>query len=361
MSTNRAYNFGAGPAMLPNAVVDRIRDEMGDWHGTGMSAMEMSHRGPEFTSIAEKAEADLRELMAIPADYKVLFLQGGATSQFAAIPLNICQPEDRADFLVSGYWSRKAAKESARFCRANIAMDTGPDGDRNIPGAEHWKLSDDAAFVHFADNETIGGVRFPFLPKCTAPRISDMSSSILSGPVDVGDYGIIYAGAQKNIGPAGLTIVIIRDDLLGRQRKGVPTVMDYQKMAAAGSMLNTPPTFAWYAAGLVFEWLKEQGGLERMASRNQAKAELLYQAIDSSDFYSNPVDVGCRSLMNVPFILADASLDRQFLQQADDNGLKSLKGHRSIGGLRASIYNAIPYEGVDALVQFMSEFERVNG
>ena len=352
--------------MLPGPVIERLREETGDWHGVGMAAMEMSHRSAEFISIAEKAEADLRDLLSIPDSYKVLFMQGGATAQFAVVPMNLCAPGDTADYLVTGYWSRKAAKEAARFCQANIALDTAENGDTSIAEESQWRLSDKATFFHYVTNETIGGVRLPTVPVTNAPLVVDMSSSILSELINVNDYGIIYAGAQKNIGPVGLTIVIVRDELLN-ERKGngqkdtIPMVLDYRKMADSGSMLNTPPTFSWYAAGLVFEWLKAQGGIEKMAARNRAKADRLYQAIDSSDFYSNPVEKKCRSLMNIPFMLADESLNALFLEQAVERGLTSLKGHRSVGGMRASIYNAMPDEGVDALVAFMSEFERTNG
>lgn len=352
--------------MLPDPVIERLREEAGDWHGSGMAAMEMGHRSAEFTSIAEKAEADLRDLLSIPDSYKVLFMQGGATAQFAAVPMNLCTPDDTADYLVTGYWSRMAVKEGARFCQANIVLDTADNGDTSIPEADQWRLSDQAAFFHYVDNETIGGVRLPIVPVTQAPLVVDMSSSILSEPINVQDYGVIYAGAQKNIGPAGLTIVIVRDELIiekkGSAPKGaIPAVLDYRKMADAGSMLNTPPTFSWYAAGLVFEWLKVQGGVEKMAARNRAKADRLYRAIDNSDFYANPVAIKYRSVMNIPFMLADETLDALFLEQAAERGLTSLKGHRSIGGMRASIYNSMPDEGVDALVEFMGEFERTNG
>lgn len=367
----RVYNFSPGPAMLPDPVIERLREEMGDWHGSGMAAMEMGHRSAEFTSIAEKAEADLRDLLSIPDSYKVLFMQGGATAQFAAVPMNLCTADDTADYLVTGYWSRLAVREGARFCQANIVLDTADNGDTSIPEADQWRLSERAAFFHYVDNETIGGLRLPTVPVTKAPLVVDMSSSILSEPINVEDYGVIYAGAQKNIGPAGLTIVIVRDELLGdnkgkdkkgNARKGaIPGVFDYRRMADAGSMLNTPPTFSWYAAGLVFEWLKAQGGVEKMAARNRAKADRLYRAIDGSAFYANPVAVKYRSVMNIPFMLADESLDTLFLEQAAERGLTSLKGHRSVGGMRASIYNSMPDEGVDALVEFMGEFERNHG
>lgn len=361
----RAYNFSPGPAMLPGPVIERLREEAGDWHGTGMAAMEMGHRSAEFSSIAEKAETDLRDLLSIPDSYKVLFMQGGATAQFAAVPMNLCAPDETADYLVTGYWSRMAVKEGARFCHANIVLDTADNGDTSIPEADRWHLSDQAAFFHYVDNETIGGLRLPTVPVTEAPLVVDMSSSILTEPIKVEDYGVIYAGAQKNIGPAGLTIVIVSDELLdrkGNDKKGaIPSVLDYRRMANAGSMLNTPPTFSWYAAGLVFEWLKAQGGVEKMAARNRAKADRLYRAIDDSDFYANPVATKYRSMVNIPFMLADENLDALFLEQAAERGLTSLKGHRSVGGMRASIYNSMPDEGVDALVEFMGEFECTNG
>ncbi|MCZ6561104.1 MAG: 3-phosphoserine/phosphohydroxythreonine transaminase [Gammaproteobacteria bacterium] len=357
----RAYNFSAGPAMLPGPVIERLQDEIGNWQDTGMGAMEMSHRGAEFTSIAEKAETDLRDLLSIPESYRVLFMQGGATAQFAAVPMNLCAPGDTADYLVSGYWSRKALKEGARFCQAHIVFDTADNNDTSIPEADQWRQSGTAAFTHYVDNETIGGLRLPGVPEVDSTLVVDMSSSILSAPLKVEDYGLIYAGAQKNMGPAGLTIVIIREDLLNYQHGTIPAVLDYRKMADSGSMLNTPPTFAWYTAGLVFEWALAQGGVEKLAARSQANADRIYQAIDDSAFYSNPVAKKYRSLMNIPFMLADDSLDGLFLEQAAKHGLMSLKGHRSVGGMRASIYNAMPDEGIDALVEFMGEFERANG
>lgn len=344
--------------MLPSQVVERVRDEMGDWRGTGMAAMEMSHRSPEFMSIASGAEQNLRDLLAIPDHYRVLFMQGGASAQSAFVPLNLCASDERADFLVTGYWSRKTAKEAARFCAANVALDTAGNNDTGIPAATEWTLSDKSAFLHYADNETIGGVKFREPPQGNGPLVADMSSSILSEPVDVERFGVIYAGAQKNIGPAGLTVVIVRDDLLERSGQLVPAVFDYRKVAAAGSMLNTPPSFAWYVAGHVFRWVLEQGGVAAMAARNTAKAARLYAAIDNSDFYSNPVVLDSRSVMNVPFVLARPELDAEFLSLANERGLVSLKGHRSVGGMRASIYNSMPDEGVDALIEFMNEFEK---
>jgi phosphoserine aminotransferase len=359
---SRIHNFSAGPAVLPLEVLEKARDEITDWQGSGMSVMEMSHRGPEFTSIAQQAECDLRSLLAVPDNYKLLFLQGGATTQFACVPFNLAGAESVADYLVTGSWSKKAAAEAGRFCRVRIAADSGPTGYIEIPYPDQWSLDADAAFLHYTPNETIGGVEYHFIPDSQGvPLVADMSSNILSRPVDVGRYGVIYAGAQKNMGPAGLTLVIVREDLLGLARKDTPRMMDYEPMAAAGSMLNTPSTYAWYIAGLVFRWLLDQGGLEQMERQNREKAALLYAAIDRSGFYRNPVREDCRSLMNVPFTLTDAELDARFLSQAAEVGLKNLKGHRSVGGIRASIYNAMPLDGVKALVTFMDDFEQRYG
>ena len=358
----RVYNFSAGPAMLPEAVLERARAELLDWHGTGMSVMEMSHRGEEFVSIARQAEADLRRLMGVPDDYHVLFLQGGATSQFAMVPMNLLRGRGHADYLDTGLWSRKAIKEARRYCEVNVAASSEAEGYTTIPPRESWRLDPQAAYVHYTPNETIGGVEFHWIPDTgDVPLVADMSSTILSRPIDVSRFGLIYAGAQKNIGPAGLTVVIVRKDLVGETLPGTPTMLDYAAHAEAGSMLNTPPTFAWYLAGLVFRWILEQGGLEAMAERNRRKAEKLYAAIDASGFYRNPVDPACRSWMNVPFTLADPALDATFLEEAKAAGLVALKGHRSVGGMRASIYNAMPEEGVDRLVEFMRDFERRHG
>ena len=358
---DRVYNFSAGPAAIPLAVLERARDELTNWGGSGMSVMELSHRGKEFMGIAERAEADLRRLLDIPAGYRVLFLQGGATTQFGAIPFNLAAAGDKADYVVTGSWSKKALAEGRRFLDANVAADSADNGHTGIPDPATWSLSSDAAYLHYTPNETIGGVEFHFVPESPAPLVADMSSTLLSRQLDVSRFGLIYAGAQKNIGPAGLCIVIIREDLLGRAREDTPAMMDYHQHAEAGSMFNTPPTWAWYVAGLVFEWLLEQGGLAAMEQRNRHKAETLYTAIDGSDFYANPVAKHSRSWMNVPFTLADPALDARFLEQAKAAGLVSLKGHRSVGGMRASIYNAMPQEGVDALVAFMREFERRSG
>lgn len=359
----RVYNFSAGPAALPEDVLQQAQAEMLDWHGSGMSVMEMSHRGKEFLSIAEQAEADLRELMAIPDDYKVLFLQGGASSQFAAIPMNLVGRTGRADYFRTGSWSKKAIAEGKRFGDVRVTVDSEVDGKfTSVPGPDGFEVSGDAAYVHYTPNETIEGVEFPYVPDTgSTPLIADMSSTILSRPIDVSRFGLIYAGAQKNIGPAGLTLIIVRNDLVGNPIGGTPTMFNYAAQADAGSMYNTPPTYGWYLAGLVFQWLKGKGGLAGMAQINERKAQLLYDHIDGSDFYANPVDRECRSWMNVPFTLANADLDAEFLKQAGEAGLKTLKGHRSVGGMRASIYNAMPEEGVKALVDFMAEFERTNG
>ncbi|NGP54607.1 3-phosphoserine/phosphohydroxythreonine transaminase [Thioalkalivibrio sp. XN8] len=358
---DRVYNFSAGPAAIPLPVLERARDELVDWRGCGMSVMELSHRGKEFMSIAERAEADLRRLLDIPNGYRVLFLQGGATAQFGNIPFNLARAEDKADYVVTGSWSKKALAEGRRFLNAQVAADSAPNRHTEIPDPATWELSPDAAYLHYCPNETIGGVEFHFVPESPAPLVADMSSTILSRPLDVERFGLIYAGAQKNIGPAGLAIVIAREELLGRAREGTPVMMDYAQQAEAGSMLNTPPTWGWYIAGLVFEWLLEQGGLAAMEARNRRKAETLYAAIDGSGFYANPVAPHCRSWMNIPFTLADPALDGPFLEQARAAGLLTLKGHRSVGGMRASLYNAMPQEGVDALVAFMQEFERRHG
>ncbi len=358
---SRVFNFSAGPAALPAEVLGQLRDEMLDWHGHGMSVMEMSHRGKAFVGIAQQAEADLRELLAVPANYKVLFLQGGATAQFAAIPLNLARPDAVADYVNTGAWSKKAIGEAKRYCRVNLAADAGG-SYASIPSRADWKLTPGAAYVHYTPNETIGGVEFHTVPEVgEVPLVADMSSTILSRPIDVSRYGVIYAGAQKNIGPAGLVVVIVREDLLGRARADVPTVFDWKAMAADGSMLNTPATYSWYVAGVVFQWLKHQGGLVAMERLNRAKADKLYGAIDGSGFYRNPVALDCRSWMNVPFVLANAELDKPFLEGAKAAGLVALEGHRSVGGMRASIYNAMPMAGVDALVQYMAEFQRRHG
>ena len=355
----RVFNFSAGPAMLPSAGLERAQAEILEWNGSGMSVMEMSHRGKEFMSIATKAEADLRQLMAIPDTYKVLFLQGGASSQFSMVPINLLNGRNSADYLLTGQWSKKAIAEGKRYCDVNVIADTSDTRFTTVPAEDSLDFNPDAAYVHYTPNETIVGVEFPFVPDTgDVPLVADMSSTILSRPVDVSKYGVIYAGAQKNIGPAGVTVVIVRDDLIGNAAEGAPVMFDYKTHSDNGSMYNTPPTYSWYLSGLVFDWLLQQGGLEGIAAVNRRKAEKLYAAIDASDFYSNPVAVESRSWMNVPFILANAELDAKFLEQAGSNGLQTLKGHRSVGGMRASIYNAMPEEGVDALIAFMADFEQ---
>jgi phosphoserine aminotransferase len=325
--------------------------------------MEVSHRSKAFLSVAEEAEQLLRELLAVPAGYSVLFLQGGATGQFAAIPMNLASADATVDYLNTGAWSKKAIAEAQRLTgRVNVAADEEASRYTTVPAAGALRLSSDAAYLHYCVNETIGGVEFPYIPDSAAvPLVADMSSTLLSRPIEVAKFGLIYAGAQKNIGPAGLTVVIVHERLIGRARPGTPSVWDYRAMAAEASMLNTPPTFAWYCAGLVFRWLKAQGGLTVIGARNRAKAQLLYRAIDESPFYANPVAVGCRSWMNVPFTLAAPELDARFLNEARAAGLTNLEGHRSVGGMRASLYNAMPLEGVQALVAFMQDFARRHG
>lgn len=361
---SRVYNFSAGPAALPVEVLEQAQAEMLDWHGCGMSVMEMSHRGKDYMSIAAKAEADLRQLMAIPDNYKVLFMQGGASSQFAMVPINLLNRRDgkkrqTADYLLTGQWSKKAVAEARRYCDVNVVADTTDSKFTTVPDEASLNFNPDAAYVHYTPNETIVGVEFPYIPDTgDVPLVADMSSTILSRHVDVSKFGVIYAGAQKNIGPAGLTIVIIREDLIGHADPAMPVMYDYKTFADNESMYNTPPTYSWYLAGLVFARGLKIGGMSAIEDVNQRKAAKLYQAIDDSDLYSNPVDVNCRSWMNVPFILANADLDAAFIEQAAAKGLATLKGHRSVGGMRASIYNAMPEEGVDALISFMQEFER---
>jgi phosphoserine aminotransferase len=358
---SRAHNFSAGPAALPLDVLNIIRKDLPNWQGTGMSVMEVSHRGKEFIELAARAETNLRALLSIPDDYSVLFPQGGATLQFAMAPLNLAGPGDTVDFVQTGSWGKKAAGEAAKFCKVNLAADSSDKNFTYIPDEASWQRSDDAAYLHYTPNETIGGVEFHFVPAGDTLLVADMSSTILSRPIDVSRFGVIYAGAQKNIGPAGITVVIVRKDLLGRARKELPHLMTWQAYAESDSMTNTPPTFAWYVADLVFQYLIRKGGLEAMAEVNRRKAKKLYATIDASTFFSNPVSKDCRSWMNVPFILADASLDKTFLESATSAGFIGLKGHRSVGGMRASIYNAVSEGSVDALIEFMVEFERQNG
>ncbi len=354
----RIFNFSAGPAMLPEPVLQQAAAEMLDWRGSGMSVMEMSHRGSEFMSIHADAQALLRDLLQVPANYKVLFLQGGAIAQNAIVPMNLLRGRSSADYIDTGAWSRKSIDEAQKFCTVNVAASAAASGYTRVPKEESWRLDADAAYVHICANETIGGVEYHWTPDTgDVPLVADMSSNLMSRPIDVSRYGLIYAGAQKNIGPAGLTIVIVREDLIGGALPITPAAFDYQQQADHDSMLNTPPTYAIYIAGLVFRWLKEQGGLAAIEARNRAKAALLYDAIDASEFYSSPVAPADRSLMNVPFRLRDGALDGAFLKGAEAHGLLQLKGHRSVGGMRASIYNAMPIEGVQALLAYMHEFE----
>jgi phosphoserine aminotransferase len=358
---SRVYNFSAGPAALPLEVLDIIRDDIPDWQRTGMSVMEVSHRGKEFVALAARAEANLRDLLAIPDDYSVLFTQGGATMQMSMVPMNLVGPEDTADYVVTGSWGKKAAGEARKFCNVNVAADASDRNFTYIPDESSWERSANAGYLHFTPNETIAGVEFHSLPSGDTPLVGDLSSTILSRPIDVSRYAVIYAGAQKNIGPAGITVVIVRKDLLERAPSSLPHLMTWRAYAESDSMTNTPPTFAWYVADLVFQYLQGIGGLSGMAAINERKAQKLYAAIDGSGFYSNPVRKDCRSWMNVPFILDDASLDSQFLEESAAAGLTNLKGHRSVGGMRASIYNAVPEAAIDTLIEFMQEFERVNG
>ncbi len=357
----RVYNFSAGPAMLPEAVLQKAQSEMLDWHDSGMSIMEMSHRGKQFMSVYEQAESALRRLMNIPENYKVLFLQGGASSQFAMIPMNLLRGKTSAAYINTGAWSKKAIAEAKRYATVHIAASTEDNKFCSAPTADQIDLPAESAYLHYTPNETIGGVEFSYIPETgNIPLIGDFSSTILSRPLDVSKFGVIYAGAQKNIGPAGLCLVIIREDLLDRCSDSIPAILNYKTLSDSDSMYNTPPTYSWYLAGLVFEWIKQKGGLSVMGNTNQRKAEKLYKAIDESSFYANPVAHVARSWMNVPFTLADANLDSVFLEQATTRGLVTLKGHRSVGGMRASIYNAMPEEGVDELVKFMAEFETAN-
>jgi phosphoserine aminotransferase len=368
----RVFNFSAGPAVLPEEVLRQAADEMLDWQGSGVSVMEMSHRGKEFMSIHTQALADLRELMAIPPHYKLLFMQGGALAENAIVPLNLMGPRATADYLVTGAWSAKSAKEAARYGTVNIVADAGRDGGgyTHVPPQRDWVLSPDAAYLHLCTNETIDGVEFAVPPEVgegagqlrpDVPVVADMSSNLLSRAVDVARYGVLYGGAQKNVGPAGLTIVAIREDLLGRAHPLCPSAFNYRVVADNDSMYNTPPTYAIYIAGLVFQWLKRQGGVAAIEAANVAKAALLYDAIDQGGLYENRVAPAFRSRMNVPFFLKDARLDEPFLAESKAAGLVQLKGHRSVGGMRASIYNAMPLQGVKALVDFMQDFERRHG
>lgn len=348
--------------MIPADVLKKAQQELTDWNGLGTSVMEISHRSKEFIQVAQQSEQDLRDLLGIPDNYHVLFCHGGARAQFAAVPMNLLGDATTADYIDGGYWAHSAAEEAEKYCRPNVIDITcEKDGKRAMLPASEWPLSDEAAFVHFCPNETIDGIEIRDLPVTDKPIVADLSSTILSREIDVSKYGVIYAGAQKNIGPAGLTIVIVRDDLLGKAQTVLPSILDYSVQVDKESMFNTPPTFAWYLAGEVFKWLKSIGGVAEMQKRNEAKAKVLYDYIDQSDFYRNNIHSDNRSLMNVPFQLKDAALDALFLEQADAAGLKALKGHRVVGGMRASIYNAMPIEGVQALVDFMREFEQQHG
>lgn len=359
----RAYNFCAGPAALPEAVLQQAQAELVDYQGKGLSVMEMSHRSADYVAIAEQAEQDLRDLMNIPSNYKILFLQGGASQQFAMIPMNLLRGKTSADYVNTGMWSDKAIKEAKKFCQVNVVASDEANNFRAVPAFESWQRHADAAYLHYTPNETIHGVQFDFIPDVgDVPLVADYSSIILAEPLDVSKFGLIYAGAQKNIGPAGLVVVIVREDLLGQTITGTPTMLDYKIHADNGSMYNTPSTYAWYLSGLVFKWLKTQGGLEKMADINQRKAAKLYAAIDGSGgFYANPVAITNRSMMNIPFTLADSSLDKTFLKEAEANHLLNLAGHRSVGGMRASIYNAVPEQAIDTLVSFMQDFAQRHG
>ena len=351
------YNFSAGPAVLPKAVLQRAQAEMLDWHGSGMSVMEMSHRGKEFTGILAKTEADLRALLNIPQNYKVLFLQGGAIAENAVIPMNLLNGGE-ADYVVTGSWSKRSVEDASAYGKINVVASSEADNFTYVPAYSSWKLNKNAQYLHICTNETINGVEFDGLPDAgEVPIVADMSSHILSRPIDVSKYGVIYGGAQKNIGPAGLCIVIVREDMLGKAQTLTPDVFNWKKQAENQSMINTPPTYSIYIAGLVFEWLLEQGGVAAIEQVNIRKANLLYDYIDSTDFYLNKVAIDNRSRMNIPFFLKDESLNDAFLKGAEANGLLQLKGHRMVGGMRASIYNAMPIEGVQALISYMKAFE----
>jgi phosphoserine aminotransferase len=358
----RVFNFAAGPVTLAQSVLEQVRDELLDWRGTGMSVMEMSHRDKPFMSIAAEAEKDLRELLGVPAGYQVLFLQGGATTQFAAVPMNLMRGKAGADYVVNGAWGKKAAKEAGKYCTVNVAARCADEKYNHVPDPKGWKRDPNAAYLHYTPNETIEGVEFHFVPESGGvPLVADFSSSFLSRPIDVSKFGLIYAGAQKNAGPSGIAFVIVRDDLIGQVHPALPSVFDYRQVAEAESMLNTPPTFSWYIAGLVFKWIKDLGGLPGMAQVNRRKAGLLYDYLDSQSFYRNPVAKDARSWMNVVFTLPDEAMDADFLKGARTIGLDGLKGHRSVGGMRASLYNAMPEAGVKALVEYMKEFARSRG
>ena len=360
---SRAFNFSAGPAALPEAVLRQAQSELLEWGSERASVMEISHRSKSFETMAAKAEADLRELLAIPSNYRVLFLQGGATQHFAQIPMNLARPDQPADYIVTGAWGQKAVAEAKSYCKVNIAASSEASNFTSIPPRAEWKLSDGAAYVHVTPNETIHGVEFHDIPDVgDVPLVGDLSSTILSRPIDIAKYGLVYAGAQKNIGPSGLVVVIVRDDLLARAPASLAKILTYAAHAKENSLLHPPPTLSWYLAGLVFQWMKDEGGMPAIAERNRRKAELIYAAIDGSNgYYRNPVDKAARSWMNVPFTLHDAALDDAFLAESKAAGLLALKGHRAVGGMRASIYNAMPLEGVQALVDFMGDFAKKHG
>jgi phosphoserine aminotransferase len=360
---SKVFNFSAGPAMLPQAVMAQAQKEFLNWNDQGSSVMEISHRSESFMQVAKEAENDLRDLMNIPDHYHILFAHGGGRGHFASVPMNLASETDTADFLITGSWSKGSVKEAEKYLTPNVVGELViEDGIIKVPNSSSWKLSDNATYFHYCPNETVDGVAMFGVPQVgDVPVVADMSSMILSSPIDVSQYGLIYAGAQKNIGPSGLSIVIVRDDLIGKARQSTPSIFDYKLLADNDSMYNTPPTYAWYLSGLVFKWLKEIGGVDAIYKINQQKANTLYKAIDDSDFYKNKIEVSSRSMMNIPFQLADASLDQVFLTESEKVGLRALKGHRSVGGMRASIYNAMPLEGVEALVNFMTEFERRYG
>ena len=357
----RVRNFCAGPAAIPEPVLEEVRSELLEWGNAGMSIMEMSHRSSIFDEVASNAKQDFIELLNIPDEYDVLFLQGGATHQFSMVPLNFSSQEDSADYLVTGAWSKKAIVEGQKYSKINIVASSEADNFTHAPDSKLWNLDSNAKYFHYAPNETIQGVAIHQPPDIDVPIVADMSSVILSEPIDVSKFGLIYAGAQKNIGPAGLTIVIIQKEMFEKENSSNSNILRYSQHSKNNSMLNTPPTFAWYMAGKVFKWLKSEGGLEVICKKNYFKANTLYQYIDESNFFSNPVAIENRSIMNIPFILADNNLDSLFIEQADQNGLLNLKGHRSLGGMRASIYNAMPIEGVHDLIEFMKDFEKTNG
>lgn len=359
----RVYNFSAGPAMLPIEALTVAQSELTDWKGSGMSVLEVSHRGKDFVACAAETEQLMRDVLSVPDNYRVLFLQGGASGQFDGIPLNLTAAGDRVNFINTGQWSAKAIKAAkAQGLDVSVIADQAASGYTDTPAADSLVIDPSAAYVHYTPNETIGGVEFGYVPSTgEVPLVADFSSTILSRPINVADYGLIYAGAQKNMGPAGLCVVIVRDDLVGKARPGTPSIWNYAEMAAADSMLNTPPTFGVYLLGLILKWVADLGGLPAMAERNRAKAEALYGYIDASGYYSNPVATDSRSWMNVPFLQTNADLDKAFVAEAAAAGLTNLAGHRSVGGMRASIYNAMPAEGVQALIDFMTDFERRNG